>query len=124
MYSSFSFSDFYQKSPHLLAVHAQSDIIRVTCTSLAVDKTSRDRKSTRLNSSHQIISYAVFCLKKKNEIHLFGHQEQFSQVSAPRKAIAQVAADLVGRRCGGTCATCSVWAVSQSTCIRLGDCMR
>src|SRR5207244_12562993 len=28
----------------------------------------RDRKSTRLNSSHQIISYAVFCLKKKNNI--------------------------------------------------------
>src|SRR5258708_23874949 len=25
-----------------------------------------DRKSTRLNSSHQIISYALFCLKKKN----------------------------------------------------------
>src|SRR5258708_14259584 len=29
----------------------------------------RDRKSTRLNSSHQIISYAVFCLKKKNSKH-------------------------------------------------------
>src|SRR5207244_7305839 len=28
-----------------------------------------DRKSTRLNSSHQIISYAVFCLKKKNNNH-------------------------------------------------------
>src|SRR5947208_10107792 len=28
-------------------------------------KNSSDRKSTRLNSSHQIISYAVFCLKKK-----------------------------------------------------------
>src|SRR5947208_13269347 len=28
----------------------------------------RDRKSTRLNSSHQIISYAVFCLKKKKKI--------------------------------------------------------
>src|SRR5207244_6290636 len=27
----------------------------------------RDRKSTRLNSSHQIISYAVFCLKKKTQ---------------------------------------------------------
>src|SRR5947208_11496190 len=27
----------------------------------------KDRKSTRLNSSHQIISYAVFCLKKKIE---------------------------------------------------------
>src|SRR5258708_31744910 len=28
-----------------------------------------DRKSTRLNSSHQIISYAVFCLKKKTKRH-------------------------------------------------------
>src|SRR5258708_14186301 len=28
-----------------------------------------DRKSTRLNSSHQIISYAVFCLKKKKSYH-------------------------------------------------------
>src|SRR5258708_19308978 len=28
-------------------------------------KSDLDRKSTRLNSSHQIISYAVFCLKKK-----------------------------------------------------------
>src|SRR5207244_10583268 len=27
----------------------------------------KDRKSTRLNSSHQIISYAVFCLKKKGD---------------------------------------------------------
>src|SRR5258708_13442819 len=30
----------------------------------------RDRKSTRLNSSHQIISYAVFCLKKKKNDHI------------------------------------------------------
>src|SRR5256885_12318228 len=29
-----------------------------------------DRKSTRLNSSHLVISYAVFCLKKKNYIGL------------------------------------------------------
>src|SRR5438034_6539490 len=28
-----------------------------------------DRKSTRLNSSHTVISYAVFCLKKKNSPH-------------------------------------------------------
>ena len=33
------------------------------------DFTSLDRKSTRLNSSHQIISYAVFCLKKKKNIN-------------------------------------------------------
>src|SRR5438552_5551537 len=36
----------------------------------AVPRRSRDRKSTRLNSSHQIISYAVFCLKKKNNNQL------------------------------------------------------
>src|SRR2546430_7072634 len=30
----------------------------------------RDRKSTRLNSSHSQISYAVFCLKKKNAVSL------------------------------------------------------
>src|SRR5256885_12985166 len=29
---------------------------------------SRDRKSTRLNSSHLVISYAVFCLKKKKKL--------------------------------------------------------
>src|SRR5258708_20971911 len=37
---------------------------------------STDRKSTRLNSSHQIISYAVFCLKKKkdmNNIYMYRH---------------------------------------------------
>src|SRR2546430_7430954 len=33
---------------------------------LRVDRAEADRKSTRLNSSHSQISYAVFCLKKKN----------------------------------------------------------
>src|SRR5258708_10847688 len=33
---------------------------------VARELASLDRKSTRLNSSHQIISYAVFCLNKKN----------------------------------------------------------
>src|ERR1017187_10646432 len=32
-------------------------------------KNTKDRKSTRLNSSHRCISYAVFCLKKKIYIH-------------------------------------------------------
>src|SRR2546429_7384543 len=32
-------------------------------------RSPRDRKSTRLNSSHGYISYAVFCLKKKNTDH-------------------------------------------------------
>src|SRR2546427_794480 len=33
-----------------------------------LDRTRLDRKSTRLNSSHSQISYAVFCLKKKNNM--------------------------------------------------------
>src|SRR5256885_17212366 len=33
----------------------------------AMARFSRDRKSTRLNSSHLVISYAVFCLKKKKK---------------------------------------------------------
>src|SRR5258708_18249110 len=34
----------------------------------------QDRKSTRLNSSHQIISYAVFCLKKQNATTAIDHK--------------------------------------------------
>src|SRR5258708_18597710 len=42
----------------------------------AVRRAFRDRKSTRLNSSHQIISYAVFCLKKKKrKQHENNHNE-------------------------------------------------
>src|SRR5437762_8109350 len=43
---------------------------RPVCTrhsNTASAMTSRDRKSTRLNSSHRCISYAVFCLKKKKK---------------------------------------------------------
>src|SRR5256886_4291674 len=38
----------------------------------------RDRKSTRLNSSHSQISYAVFCLKKKRIIH-----EEATRITSP-----------------------------------------
>src|SRR5207245_2980421 len=38
--------------------------------------TSRDRKSTRLNSSHGSISYAVFCLKKKKQTTTEKHTRQ------------------------------------------------
>src|SRR5690625_6602345 len=40
----------------------------------------RDRKSTRLNSSHVAISYAVFCVKKKNQDpqNKFGHKERLN----------------------------------------------
>src|SRR5258708_10752287 len=39
---------------------------------------SLDRKSTRLNSSHQIISYAVFCLKKKKIHNVFVSYQRVS----------------------------------------------
>src|SRR3712207_8623910 len=42
---------------------------------LAVDGVPRDRKSTRLNSSHANISYAVFCLKKKTTKPTKSHDE-------------------------------------------------
>src|SRR5438477_8752754 len=41
-----------------------------------------DRKSTRLNSSHMSISYAVFCLKKKT--HLAPHQQHTHALCAPQ----------------------------------------
>src|SRR5690349_23711489 len=40
----------------------------VPCFGALSPASTRDRKSTRLNSSHVEISYAVFCLKKKNKI--------------------------------------------------------
>src|SRR5256885_10600453 len=47
--------------------HAPTPSATGTCGAMAKDRPSRDRKSTRLNSSHLVISYAVFCLKKKKE---------------------------------------------------------
>src|SRR2546429_7104697 len=41
------------------------------------DIPQRDRKSTRLNSSHGYISYAVFCLKKKNDPTRYGLHVEF-----------------------------------------------
>src|SRR5258708_40065046 len=49
--------------------HEEPEQTRVCLVIDASDrrKAMEDRKSTRLNSSHQIISYAVFCLKKKKK---------------------------------------------------------
>src|SRR5438552_5534495 len=49
-------------APPALAVPTEGDEIVADYATLGL---TLDRKSTRLNSSHQIISYAVFCLKKK-----------------------------------------------------------
>src|SRR5258708_10502092 len=46
---------------------------------------AEDRKSTRLNSSHQIISYAVFCLKKKKK-QLNRYQQVMHDTNLPHAA--------------------------------------
>src|SRR5438132_3979248 len=40
---------------------------------LVLSRRAEDRKSTRLNSSHTVISYAVFCLKKKKKLEKMPH---------------------------------------------------
>src|SRR5947208_12525282 len=71
----FFFNDPATTEIYTLSLHDALPISRLHCArgaSVRSDQerqasaqSRRDRKSTRLNSSHQIISYAVFCLKKK-----------------------------------------------------------
>src|SRR5437867_5839969 len=54
-----SFDPFRRKPPKLAAEGGDVPVVQFG------RETKPDRKSTRLNSSHRTISYAVFCLKKK-----------------------------------------------------------
>src|SRR5690606_40066660 len=54
--------------PHLLARQSSHHQLRPHLPRYRTRR-DRDRKSTRLNSSHVKISYAVFCLKKKRIVH-------------------------------------------------------
>src|SRR2546422_8352948 len=47
---------------------SSSSSVTVSMSSTYSSTSGKDRKSTRLNSSHGYISYAVFCLKKKKKI--------------------------------------------------------
>src|SRR5258708_26854806 len=63
--------DFMQQNVGNLPTEATSLVGQLTGLreqqKALISEVGRDRKSTRLNSSHQIISYAVFCLKKKKK---------------------------------------------------------
>src|SRR3712207_8090936 len=53
-------------------VGSRTTTMRIGCSGNAAYQravSAKDRKSTRLNSSHANISYAVFCLKKKKEVN-------------------------------------------------------
>src|SRR2546430_13298184 len=54
--------------PHIPVAQA-AGALRIVATAVPPGTHSVDRKSTRLNSSHSQISYAVFCLKKKKTAH-------------------------------------------------------
>src|SRR2546429_3949276 len=56
------------KQPRCAAERRDWDRGAATPEALSPHARTRDRKSTRLNSSHGYISYAVFCLKKKNNV--------------------------------------------------------
>src|SRR5258708_24954165 len=68
---------------------------------------SADRKSTRLNSSHQIISYAVFCLKKKKKekvvrnlvpfLRYSGKAADMQKISSLREIVENREEMLIGR---------------------------
>src|SRR2546430_2860429 len=60
----------------------------------------RDRKSTRLNSSHSQISYAVFCLKKKMDIEATGMVDASTSLLLRAGQLGVLAAPAV-RDCGG-----------------------
>src|SRR5438034_11641249 len=51
--------------PHARIVRMDTSRAKAQPGVMAVLTAAEDRKSTRLNSSHTVISYAVFCLKKK-----------------------------------------------------------
>src|ERR1039457_2342257 len=64
-----------------------------------------DRKSTRLNSSHLVISYAVFCLKKKNETG--GTEVRHAHPQPPTQSSASSrTAERQGRGVGATVKVC------------------
>src|SRR5438034_7430402 len=65
----FPYTTLFRSRPEVLADRGGARLERRALGSRAAARhplEQQDRKSTRLNSSHTVISYAVFCLKKKN----------------------------------------------------------
>src|SRR2546429_7298513 len=70
----FPYTTLFRSLGGTIAAGAMPGLVRLGGVELAfaVAAGARDRKSTRLNSSHGYISYAVFCLKKKTRLFSSG----------------------------------------------------
>src|SRR5258707_9578478 len=68
-------SDMFRTTPSVRTTGKRCNGAQSAIGNLLDDLRAQDRKSTRLNSSHANISYAVFCLKKKKEVRLSDHAE-------------------------------------------------
>src|SRR5256885_11102426 len=65
----FPYTTLFRSEPHGGPEDRCSDLLGLPRLRITARELARgDRKSTRLNSSHLVISYAVFCLKKKQQV--------------------------------------------------------
>src|SRR2546430_8445372 len=71
----FPYTTLFRSASSTILGHVSSASPRATASAWR-DPPSQDRKSTRLNSSHSQISYAVFCLKKKKRLGITSHLSQ------------------------------------------------
>src|SRR6266566_4250685 len=71
----FPYTTLFRSRRH--AIYKAPSAVSLMCGRLRRSWWLRDRKSTRLNSSHLVISYAVFCLKKKKS----NSKSSFSQIT-------------------------------------------
>src|SRR2546430_9302326 len=65
----FPYTTLFRSSSGANSTTARSPVTTIPPRESRTAPSNRDRKSTRLNSSHSQISYAVFCLKKKKKKH-------------------------------------------------------
>src|SRR5438552_10167594 len=75
--------DVNQAAGEVVRARPLSAVVDLAHERTGLEVNNRDRKSTRLNSSHQIISYAVFCLKKKNVSPAYHLLEGFPFIQEP-----------------------------------------
>src|SRR5256885_11986734 len=90
----FPYTTLFRSGFALGGQHAPGRVVAPPGDQQLLGRELGDRKSTRLNSSHLVISYAVFCLKKK-KAHMLHHTGQRSDVAAKLLLLIWVRLQLV-----------------------------